>query len=112
MHERLDPLLVSQLGLVTRRQGWEVGVSGPQFDSLLQRQLLVPLHRGVFRDPAVPTSIEQRSLAAVLAAGAGAVTSHRLGVALWGAPNYKCLLTEITAPGIHSIPGVIAHRSL
>jgi len=83
-----------------------------EFDSLLERKLLLPVHRGVFRDPAAPSTIEQRSLAAVLAAGSGAVVSHRLAVALWGAPNYKCLLTEITGPGVHKIPGVIAHRSM
>ena len=111
MHERLDPILLAQLGLVTRRQGWEAGVAPYEFDSLLARKLLIPVHRGVFRDPAAPVSIEQRSLAAVLAAGPGALVSHRLSVALWGAPNYKCLLTEITARGVHKIPGVIAHRA-
>jgi hypothetical protein len=112
MHNRLDPLLLAQLGLVTRRQGWDLGVSTHEFDSLLARQLLVPVHRGVFRDPAAPKTTDQRGLAAVLAAGAGAVVSHRLSVAVWGTPNYKCLLTEITAPGVHNIPDVIAHRSL
>ena len=112
MHDRLDPLLLAQLGLVARRQGWDLGVAPYEFDSLLERKLLLPVHRGVFRDPAAPSTIEQRSLAAVLAAGSGAVVPHRLAVALWGAPNYKCLLTEITGPGVHKIPGVIAHRSM
>ena len=111
MHVHLDPLLVTQHGLVTRRQAWELGVTSDQVDSLLERKLLVPVYRGVFRDPAVPVTLDQRALAAVLAAGRGSAVSHRQAVALWGTRNYQCLLSEITAPGVHTIPGVFSHRS-
>ena len=70
------------------------------------------MHRGVFRDPAVPTSFEQSALAAVLASGQGSVASHRLAVAVWGTPNYECRMQEVIAPGYRRIPGVTAHRSL
>jgi hypothetical protein len=111
MHAELDPILVKQHSLVTRQQAWEAGLSMRQIDHLLARQLLVPVHRGVFRDPAGPQTMDQRALAAVLASGAGAVVSHRLAVAVRGMPNYQCLLSEISASGRRRIPGIVAHRS-
>jgi len=111
MHAELDPILVKQHSLVTRQQAWEAGLSMRQIDHLLTRQLLVPVHRGVFRDPAGPRTLDQRALAAVLASGAGAVASHRLAVAVRGMPNYQCLLSEISGSGRRRIPGIVAHRS-
>jgi hypothetical protein len=112
MHNTLDPILVKQHSLVTRQQAWEAGLSHRQIDHLLARRLLVPAHRGVFRDPAAIETIEQRALAAVLASGAGAVVSHRLAVAMRGMPNYQCLLTEVSGPGRRRIPGIVSHRSV
>jgi len=111
MHTDLDPILVQQHSLVTRQQAWEAGLSDRQIDHLLARRLLVPVHRGVFRDPAGPETLDQRALAAVLASGPGAVVSHRLAVAVRGMPNYQCFLNEVSARGRHRVPGIIAHRS-
>jgi len=111
MHPLLDPYLLAQHSLVTRFQAWEAGLSARQIDRLLAQGLLLAVHRGVFRDPAARETIEQRGLAAVLASGKGTVVSHRLAVAMWGVPNYACLLTEITAPGVRRIPNVFAHQS-
>ncbi len=112
MHAQLDPILLAQHGLVTRYQAWEAGLTARQTDHLLVRHLLIPVHRGVFRDPASPVTLEQRGLAAVLASGRGAVGSHRLAVAVWGMRNYQCHLSEVTAPGMRRIPGVFSHRSV
>ena len=112
MHHQLDPYLVVQHGLVTRHQAWKSGLSARQIDHLLHRKLLVPVHRGVFRDPAAPVTLDQRALAATLASGPGAVASHRLAVALRGVRNFDCQLVEISAPGLRRIPGVIAHRTV
>lgn len=68
MHAQLDPILATQLGVVSRRQTWNAGVTSRQLDRLLEQNLLVPMHRGVFRDPAAPISSDQRAMAAVLAA--------------------------------------------
>ena len=111
MHELLDPILIRQHALVSRRQAWSAGLTDRQITRLLADKLLVPVHRGVFRDPASPQTIEQRALAGVLAGGEGSVTSHRLAIALWGMQNYKCALTEISAPGFRRIPGVYSHHS-
>ncbi len=111
MHLRLDPILLAQHGLVTRFQTWQTGLTARQTDHLLTRKLLLPVHRGVFRDPAAPVTLDQRALAAVLASGPGAVVSYRLSVALWGMRNYQCLLTEVTTAGARRIPGVFSHRA-
>ena len=112
MHALLDPILVRQHSLVTRRQAWTAGLTDRQITRLLSDKLLVPVHRGVFRDPATPQSLEQRALAGVLAGGDGSVTSHRLAIALWGMRNYKCALTEISAPGFRRIPGAVSYTHL
>ena len=112
MHNKLDPILVQQHALVTRFQAWQAGLTPRQIDYLLAEQRLIPVYRGVFRDPAAPTTLEQRALAAVLAAGPGALVSHRLAVAVWGMRNYQCSLIEITAPGVRRLPDVVSHRSM
>jgi Protein of unknown function (DUF559) len=76
--------------------------------------VLVPVHRGVVRHAAYPTSWHQDVLAAVLAAGPGAVASHTTAAALWR-------LAGVTAPSVEvSVPiarnprppeGVVIHRS-
>ena len=111
MHALLDPILVRQHSLVSRHQAWAAGLTDRQIGRLLAEELLIPVHRGVFRDPASPQTIEQRALAGVLAGGDGTVTSHRQAIALWGMRNYKCALTEISAPGFRRIPGVHSHHS-
>jgi hypothetical protein len=112
MHAQLDPLLAAQLGLVTRLQAWNAGVSGRQVDALLARNLLIPVYRGVFRDPAVVSSDDQIALAAVLACVPNAVVSHRLAVAQWGMRNFQCALKEVTSPGLRRVPGIVSHRSI
>ena len=112
MHQHLDPLLVVQHGLVSRHQAWTTGLSARQIDHLIHRELLVPVHRGVYRDPAAPITLEQRALAATLAGRTGAVASHRLAVALHGVRNFDCQLTEISARGLCRVPNITAHRTV
>ena len=73
-----------QHGVVARRQLLTVGLSGRAIKSRLTRRILVPLHRGVYAFGHRQLRIEGRWLAAVLAAGDGAVLSHRDAAALHG----------------------------
>ncbi len=73
-----------QHGVVARRQLVAVGVDRSAIDRRLSRSLLVPLHRGVYAFGHRQLRIEGRWLAAVLAAGDGAVLSHRDAAALHG----------------------------
>ncbi len=111
MHLLLDPLLVEQHGIVTRRQALGAACSRNEIDRLLKQGLLVAQHRGVLRDPAAPCTTEQRAMAAVLAGGDGAFASHRMAVALRGMRNYRCDLAEITTVRTIERGGLRAHKT-
>jgi hypothetical protein len=67
--------------------------------------------RGVYRDPAAPVTFDQRAMAAVLAAGDGALVSHRMAIGLWGMPNYRCDLSEVTCRTAIVRPKLFTHRT-
>ena len=83
--ERLDLLrdfTTTQLGLVTSRQARSVGWTRQQIHRAGRSGRLEPVHPGVWRVAGMPPTWEQHLLAAVLAAGPGAVASHRSALAL------------------------------
>ncbi len=69
------------------------------------------MFQGVYKDPATPSSIEQRAMAAVLAGGKGAAASHRMAVDLLHMRNYRCDLFEILSRRSIAHPTIISHRS-
>jgi very-short-patch-repair endonuclease len=72
-----------QHGLLTRRQAIDAGLSPEQLERLVLTRRWVRVHRCVYRIAGVPETHEQRILAAVLAAGPGAVASHLAAGFLW-----------------------------
>jgi very-short-patch-repair endonuclease len=101
-----------QLGLVARRQLTERGVAPTTIDDAVQRGQLLPVHRGVYRLPGTPETAEVRVLARVLAAGAGALLSHRSAAWLWDllpAPSRHEL--SVPYPGRARRIGMTVHRS-
>jgi very-short-patch-repair endonuclease len=56
------------------------------------------LHRGVYRLTGVPGSWRQSLMAACLAAGSGAVVSHRAAAALWRMAGFDERVLEVTIP--------------
>jgi hypothetical protein len=83
----LDSTIAEQfgttLGLVTLARLDALGVSRQRRRTLVAKGVLVPVHRGVARHAAHPESWQQRVLAAVQAAGDGAVASHATAGRLW-----------------------------
>lgn len=79
---RIGALADTQHGVVARRQLLALGVGRRAIDDRVAAGLLIPLHRGVFAVGHRRLAIEGRWLAAVLAAGDGAVLSHRDAAAL------------------------------
>jgi very-short-patch-repair endonuclease len=74
---------------------------------------LEPLYPNVARVWGSPASFEQRALAAVWAAGHGAMTSHRTSARLWGVerPDDDPIDVILPSRGRHSLPGdVVIHR--
>ena len=78
----IDALAGGQLGLVTRAQLCEHGMSAAAIDSRVRARRLRQLHRGVYR--AGPLVVARaRELAALLACGPHACISHRSAGFLW-----------------------------
>jgi hypothetical protein len=101
-----------QHGVVSRRQLAALGVDRSAIDRRLSRGLLVPLHRGVYAFGHRQLRTEGRWLAAVLAAGPGAVLSHRDAAALHGmralAESRKVSVT--IGGAARAMPGVWLYR--
>lgn len=92
----LDTRAGDQHGLITRAQLVEAGVSATMVGRWLQRGRLVTAFPAVYRVPGAPVTWEQRLLAAVLAAGDGALASHRSAARLWELLDDDVI--EVTVP--------------
>jgi very-short-patch-repair endonuclease len=106
-------LAARQYSLAQYRQVIELGMTPRQLRDRVEVGLLVPVHRGVYRLGGGPASAEQGALAAVLAAGSGAVASHRSAAALWGLRGVEAGAPEITVVGTAcpTLRGVVVHRT-
>ncbi len=84
-----------------------------QIDERVASGLLIPEHRAVYRLAGAPRSREQALLAACLAAGTGAVASHRSAGVLWTLRGVEAEKPEIIVPGTRcpTLRGVLVHRT-
>lgn len=104
-----------QLGLFTLEQARSVGLAEYQVHWRVKEGQYRRVRRGVLAIRAVPASWEQSVLAAVLAAGEGALASHATAARLHGLtdghPNVDAI--ELVAPIERHVrqPGVRSHRS-
>ena len=74
-------------GLVTRAAARTAGISETNWYRALRSGSLEAVHRNVARMVGTPATREQQIAAAVLAAGTGALASHRSAAYLWGIPR-------------------------
>lgn len=102
----------SQYGLVTQAQALHAGLTLTDLMSRVGLDRLETVHPGVYRMPGAEPTFPQAALAATLAAGEGALASHRTAGALWGYPNVA-RWREVTLPArrIVTLTGVTVHRS-
>jgi Protein of unknown function (DUF559) len=91
-------LAPTTLGLLTTSQLDALGCSRQMRRTLVARGVLVALGGGVFRHAAHPRSWRQDVLAAVLAAGLGAVASHGTAGVLWCFDEILPGAIEVTVP--------------
>ncbi len=101
------------LGLLTDHQLYALGLTRQRRRTLVAKGVFVPLGGGVMRHVAHPRSWEQRVLAAVLAAGEGAVVSHMAAAALWRFDGVERGAVEVTVPHHRrprAVPGTV-HRT-
>lgn len=102
-----------QLGLVTHRALAEMGLSEEQIRGRLEQQLIQSMHRGVYCHAGTVWTPSSRILAAVLAAGPGAVASHRSAARLHQLQATFSSRPEVTLLGTR-LPrhrGIVMHRS-
>src|SRR4051794_34113200 len=116
-HRAHDPavamaaLAARQHGVVNRAQLAELGLGRHVVARMLKRGRLHTIHRGVFAVGHRNVTSDGLRMAAVLAAGQGAVLSHRSAAALWGIRESAPRQIEVTAPGERRRPGLTVHRA-
>lgn len=105
-------LAAAQHGVVSRAQLLELGLSASAIRRRVQGGRFHIVYRGVYAVGHKRLTREGRWMAAVLAAGANAVLSHRSAAALWGLRQHGGR-PEVTVPaGRRGPPRLTVHRSL
>jgi hypothetical protein len=101
-----------QHGIVGRWQLTEIGIAKDAIDGRVKRGALHPVHRGVYAVGYSALTPERRWMAAVLAAGPGAVLSHRSAGQLWKIVPRAAIVPEVTRPRFfRERTGIVCHRS-
>lgn len=106
-------LAAGQHGLVTVAQLIELGFSHVAIRRRVASGRWLKVDRGVIRIGGSPVTWESQVLAAVLAAGDGAVASHRSVAALWNLDGCRRGQPEVTVPRGHWYrrSGIRVHES-
>jgi very-short-patch-repair endonuclease len=97
-------------GVVTRREVLAAGLSERQVDRRIGRGALIVVHPGVYRVGHRAPSVEARYLAAVKAAGEGAVLSGLAAAYLFGLVKGTAPAPVVSAPRERRIKGVKVRR--
>ena len=111
VEQELARLGSARHGVVTRAQLLSAGITRREISARLQSGYLLREHRGVYRVGHRAPSTEARYLAAVLAAGEGALLSGRAAAHLLGILKGTGQAPEVTARTQRRIEGVTTHRS-
>jgi Protein of unknown function (DUF559) len=103
-------LAAHQHGVVSRPQLRDLGLGQRAIDHRIACGRLHPIHRGVFAVGHRVISRDAAWMAAVLAAGSGAVLSHRSAAALWGIRPTDRSDIEVSVLRQLRRPGIESHR--
>jgi hypothetical protein len=87
-----------QHGAFSRHQALALGLTRHQLDDSARTRRVERIGPGVYRMAGAPSTWEQRLLAAVLAAGPGALATHRSAAVLWGLDGARPGVVEISVP--------------
>jgi hypothetical protein len=110
VEQELARIAQEQHGVVTRSQLLKAGVSTRQIETRIESGSLLREHRGVYRVGHRAPSIEATYLAAVLAAGEGAVLSGLAAAHVHGLVKGPPPPPEVTARNERRIEGARTHR--
>jgi very-short-patch-repair endonuclease len=108
---KLALMAAKRHGVVTRAQLLDAGVTQKEIKSRVQNGALLREHRGVYRVGHRAPSVEATYLAAVFAAGDGAVLSGRAAAHLWGLVRGPAPPAVVITTTERRIEGVRTHRS-
>jgi hypothetical protein len=103
-------LAAEQYGVVSRRQLLDAGLTPRMVERRLASRRLVPLYRGVYAVGHRRLRREGHWLAAVLAAGPGALLSHREAAALHELRPAARAAIDVTVAARRRVAGVQVHR--
>ena len=95
---RLAALAGRQHAAFTREQSAACGLTARMVKTGIEAHVFIEEHQGVYRFAGAPVTWHQRVMLAVLAAGVGAVASHRCAAALWGLAGFRPGQPEVTVP--------------
>jgi uncharacterized protein DUF559/putative AbiEi antitoxin of type IV toxin-antitoxin system len=113
LDQRLAQLASAQHGVLARRQLLALGLDRGAIERRIAAGRLHPLYRGVYAVGHTTLSRNARYLAAVLAAGNGAVLSHRSAAILWGIHRSDAAKIDVTVSrtcGFRSTRTIAVHR--
>lgn len=101
-----------QLGVISRSQLREVGLSDDGIDHEVRMGRLHRVFRGVYAHGSPNVGERRRLWAAVLACGPGTVISHRSAAALMGLLDRGPVVIDVIAPALRgrAIDGIRPHR--
>jgi very-short-patch-repair endonuclease len=109
--EELARIASAAHGVVTAAQLLSAGVTRREIEVRLRKGGLIRVHRGVYRVGHRAPSIEATYLAAVLAAGDGALLCGRAAAHLLGLVKGEAPAPEVIARTERRVEGVKTHRS-
>jgi very-short-patch-repair endonuclease len=105
-------LAQAQHGAISRQQALERGMSAREIERRLAIGEWVRVFRGAYRIAGTEPTWDQTAMAGYLAAGPGAVVSHRAAASLQGMPGVpRRMDVTVVRPRQVTVVGLIAHRS-
>jgi hypothetical protein len=108
--EKAAAIAAGAWGVVTRPELLSAGVTRREIERRVEKGLLIPQHRGVYRVGHSAPSTEARYLAAVKACGEGALLSGRAAAWSWGLLKGSPPAPEVTCPTERKVAGIRTKR--
>ena len=107
----LSDLTARQLGVFSRRQARERGVTDGAIGHAVRAGRIEHIYRGTYRMTTSPSSWHQSLVASCLSAGEGTFASHHAAARLWAMEGIEGAPLEVsTTRDVRRLPGVIVHR--
>jgi very-short-patch-repair endonuclease len=109
--QAISHIAADQYGLITRADALKAGLTVQGVERRLTSGDLVRMYAGVYRDPAVPRSLEQSLLAVCLRAPGRTWVGHRSAAAFWALDGFAPGPIEVVCSiRLRADPPVVVHE--